>query len=603
MPASFVALEPTSRSVSPMPQYSGMRTHSPFRAAVRNSLRSTFPALKFALVFGVSVTTACGTSADATKAEDAPTMAIVNARVWTGDSVAPWAEAVAVSGDRIVAVGSTADVRALAGAAEIVDAGGGMVTPGFIDSHVHFLGGGFGLAAVQLRDAKTREEFIRRIGDFAKTQPKGTWIMRGDWDHTLWGGELPSRKWIDSVTPDHPVMVNRLDGHMVLANSAAMKAAGVRDDVRDVAGGAIVRDAAGRPTGVFKDNASTLIEAGVTPPTEAQWAQALDTAMTYVAMQGVTTVHHVGPVGTGGAWEELAALRRAHAKGALRTRLRVAIPLSDWPRLRDSVKANGTGDDMLRIGMLKGFVDGSLGSHTAAMLSGFTDLPADSGFFITPAESLYAWVKGADAAGLQVAVHAIGDRAIRTQLDLFERVAKENGPRDRRFRIEHAQHIAPADIPRFAQIGVIPSMQPYHAVDDGRWAEQVIGPERSKGTYAFKSLRDADARLAFGSDWFVAPPTPLEGIKAAVTRQTIDGKQPGGWQPQEKITVEDALRAYTMGSAYAGFMDDKLGTITKGKLADLVLIDRDLTTMPADSLDRARVMMTLVGGRIVYRRR
>lgn len=530
------------------------------------------------------------------------TFAIVNARVWTGDINQPWADAVAVVGDRIVAVGASSDIRAMVRKGEVIDAQGGMVTPGFIDSHVHFVGAGFGLSSVQLRDAATKAEFVRRIGEFAKRVPKGTWIMNGDWDHTLWGGELPDRAWIDSVTPDHPVLVNRLDGHMSLANSAAMKLAAVTEAVADIPGGTIVRDAKGRLTGVFKDNATSLIEKGITPPAPSEWERAIDTAMTYVAMQGVTAVHHVGAAGTGSSWDEWAAMRRLHAAKKLRTRIRVAVPLADWARLRDTVSYYGTGDDWLRIGMLKGFVDGSLGSHTAAMLSGFTDVPADSGFFVTSADSLYAWTKGADAAGLQVAVHAIGDRAIRTQLDIFARVAKENGPRDRRFRIEHAQHIAPADIPRFAELQVIPSMQPYHAVDDGRWAETVIGAERAKGTYAFKSLRDAKARLAFGSDWFVAPPTPLEGIKAAVTRQTIDGKQPSGWQPQEKITVEDALRAYTVGSAYAGFQEQNAGSLTGGKYADLVLIDRDLTAIPADSIDKAQVRLTMVGGKVVYRR-
>ncbi len=536
-------------------------------------------------------------------ATDAPppvTLAIVNARVWTGDSAQPWAEAVAVAGDRLVAVGSNDAVRALAGTARVIDAAGGMVTPGFIDSHVHFLGGGFGLAAVQLRDAATKAEFIRRIAAFAKTQPKGTWILRGDWDHTLWGGELPTRAWIDSVTPEHPVLVNRLDGHMALANSAALRAAGVTDAVADVPGGAVVRDAQGRPTGVLKDNATALVEHAIPLPAEAQWQRAIDTAMAHVAARGVTAVHHVGAAGTGNAWDELAALRRAHEAGRLRIRFRVAVPLGDWQRLRDTIRARGTGDDWLRIGMLKGFVDGSLGSHTAAMLAGFTDAPADSGFYVTPPESLVAWVKGADAAGLQVAVHAIGDRAIRTQLDIFERVARENPARDRRFRIEHAQHIAPPEFPRFAQLGVIASMQPYHAADDGRWADRIIGAERAKGTYAFRSLRDAGARLAFGSDWFVAPPTPLEGIKAAVTRRTLDGAHPDGWVPAEKITVEDALRAYTAGSAYAGFQERELGTLAVGRLADLVLLDRDLTAIAPATIDQAVVRLTVVGGRVVY---
>jgi predicted amidohydrolase YtcJ len=533
-------------------------------------------------------------------APPAVTLAIVNARVWTADSARPWAEAVAIAGDRIAAVGTSEAVRALAGGARVIDAQGGMVTPGFIDSHVHFLGGGFGLAAVQLRDVTTPAEFVRRIAAFARTQPKGTWILRGDWDHTRWGGALPTRAWIDSVTPDHPVLVNRLDGHMSLANSAALRAAGVRDDVADVAGGSIVRDAQGRPTGVFKDNATALVEHAVGLPTEAQWQRAIDTAMAYVAARGVTTVHHMGAAGVGNAWDELAALRRAHAAGRLRTRVRLAVPLADWQRLRDTVRARGTGDDWLRIGMLKGFVDGSLGSHTAAMLAGFTDAPADSGFYVTPPDSLLAWVTGADAAGLQVAVHAIGDRAIRTQLDIFARVARAHGARDRRFRIEHAQHIAPPDLPRFATLGVIASMQPYHAADDGRWADRIIGPERAKGTYAFRSLREAGARLAFGSDWFVAPPTPLEGIKAAVTRQTLDGAHPDGWVPAEKITVEDALRAYTLGSAYAGFQERELGSLVVGKYADLVLLDRDLTAISPATIDQAVVRLTIVGGRVAY---
>lgn len=540
---------------------------------------------------GVALASAC-----ADRQQAPVTLAIVNARVWTGDSVAPWAEAVAVSGDRITAVGTSDEIRRIASDVEIIDAQGGMVTPGFIDAHVHFLDGGLALASVSLRDAKTREEFIARIRDYAKSIPKGEWIRNGDWDHTNWGGELPTHEWIDSVTPDNPVWINRLDGHMQLANRLAMEAAKVDRNTRDIAGGTIVRDARGNPTGIFKDNAMGLIDAAQPPRSAAELDRALDAAMAYVAARGVTSVHNMGTFG------DLVVFDRARKQNRLHTRIVSQVPLAQWQALRDTVKARGHGDSWLRIGGLKGFVDGSLGSHTAAMLQPFTDAPTDTGLFVTPADSLYVWTRGADSAGLQVMVHAIGDRAIRTQLDVFERVARENGARDRRFRIEHAQHIAPEDIARFGALQVIASMQPYHEADDGRWAERVIGPERAKGTYAFRSLLDSHAHLAFGSDWFVAPPTPLEGIKAAVTRQTLDGAHPDGWVPAEKITVEDALRAYTSGSAYAGFQDKDVGVIAKGRLADLVVLSRDLTTTPPDSLDKVQVQATVVGGVVRYRR-
>ena len=531
------------------------------------------------------------------------TLAVVNARVWTGDARRPWADAIAVRGERIGAVGSSAEVRKLADAAaragmrvQVLDAKGAMLVPGFTDAHIHFLDGGFRLASVQLRDAGTPEEFARRIGAFARTIPAGAWILGGDWDHTLWGGAPPIRAWIDSVTPDHPVFVQRLDGHMGLANSTALRLAGVSRTTADVPGGAIDRDAGGDPTGLLRDNAMDLVLRVVPEAPDELQDRALDAAMRHVAEQGVTSVHHMG------TWSDLAVFRRAHAARRLTTRIYAAVPLATWERLRDTVAAEGRGDHWLRIGALKGFVDGSLGSHTAAMLEPFSDAPNDRGLLVSTPEQLYAWTEGADAAGLHVLVHAIGDRAIRLQLDIFERVAREHGARDRRFRIEHAQHLAPAEVPRFAALGVIPSMQPYHAIDDGRWAERVIGPERAKGTYAFRSLRDAGARIAFGSDWYVAPPTPLEGIYAAVTRRTLDGRNPEGWVPQEKIAVEDALRAYTVNGAWASFEEAEKGTLERGKLADFVLIDRDLTRVPPETIGQAKVMLTVVGGRIVFER-
>jgi predicted amidohydrolase YtcJ len=536
-------------------------------------------------------------STNSTTVTLAPTLAVVNARVWTGDPRRPWADAVAITGERITAVGSSAEVRKLARpTTRVVDAAGGLLVPGFIDSHVHFMDGGFGLTSVQLRDARTRDEFVRRIKAQVSTLPQGAWMLEGNWDHQNWGGELPRRDWIDSVTPNTPVLIQRLDGHMSLANSAALRAAGVSRDTRDVAGGEIVRDERGEPTGILKDNAIQLVSRAVPEPLEAQEDAALDAAMRHVGAHGVTSVHNMG------SWRNVAAFQRAHRANRLSTRIYAAVPLSTWERLRDRVAAEGRGDEWLRIGALKGFVDGSLGSHTAAMLEPFSDTPNDRGLFVTPPDTISAWTKGADAAGLHVIIHAIGDRANRILLDVYENVSRENGPRDRRFRIEHAQHLAPPEIPRFARLGVIASMQPYHAIDDGRWAEKVIGADRSRGTYAFRSLLDARAPLAFGSDWFVAPPTPLEGIYAAVTRRTLDDARPNGWVPEQRITVEEALRAYTTGAAYAEFMEQEKGTLARGMLADMVLIDRDLTRIAPETIRDARVMMTVVGGRVVYER-
>ena len=530
------------------------------------------------------------------------TLAVVNARLWTGDQAAPWAEALAVSGERLIAVGTNADIRRLASTVTPIDAGGRLVLPGFIDAHVHFLEGGLRLASVQLRDARSRDEFVNRIRAFAATVPAGTWITGGDWDHSLWGGELPSRDWIDPVTPNHPVWINRLDGHMNLANSAALKAAGVTRATSDVAGGEIVRRADGEPTGLLKDNALALVDKVAPPPSPEMRRRAVTAAMRYVAERGVTTVHDMS---TSAAWDDMALYADMRKANALQTRIYSVVPLAQWERLRDVVArgeyggADGRGDEWLRVGGLKGFVVGSLGSHTAAFNEPFTDMPNDRGLLVNTPADLYRWISGADKAGLHVMVHAIGDRANRLLLDTFERVATENGARDRRFRIEHAQHLAPSDIPRFVALNVIASMQPYHAIDDGRWAEKYIG-DRIKTTYAFRSLLDARATIAFGSDWFVAPPTALEGIYAAVTRRTLDGKNTTGWVPQQKITVEEAVRAYTANAAYASFDESRKGILSKGWLADFVMLDRNIFEIPPEEIGAVRVRMTAVGGRPVF---
>jgi predicted amidohydrolase YtcJ len=522
---------------------------------------------------------------------------VVYGRVWTGDSARPWAQAVAVEKDRIVAVGESAAVaRRVASGTRVLANGKAMVMPGFMDGHTHFIYGGFQLASVELRDAASPAEFISRIKRFAAKLRPGEWITGGDWDHERWPGTpLPERSWIDSVTPNNPVFVSRLDGHMALANSAALRLAGMNRASRDIQGGTIVRDGRGEPTGVLKDEAQGPVLAVIPVPSASQSDSAMTRALAWAASKGVTGVADVSV-----PWFEVAALKRAHARGALTTRISVYVPLADWRRMADTVRGNGAGDAWLRVNGVKGYVDGSLGSTTALFYQPYNDAPKTTGLLVTPEDSLRRWIGGADSAGLHVVVHAIGERANGLLLDIYDSVATAHGRRDRRFRIEHAQHLRRQDIERIAHTGVIASMQPYHAIDDGRWAEKRIGPERIKTTYAFRSLLDRGARLAFGSDWTVAPLDPLLGIYAAVTRRTLDGKHPGGWVPEEKITVEEALRAYTSGNAYGVFAEKTRGKLAPGYLADLVLLDQDLTAIPPAAIQNARVVTTIVGGKVVY---
>jgi predicted amidohydrolase YtcJ len=524
---------------------------------------------------------------------------VIYGRVWTGDSARPSAAGVASRGDTVLAVGDSAEIARLVGSKTLVIAAqSGLVTPGFMDDHVHLMTGGFQLASVDLRDATTPEEFTRRIKAFAATLKPGEWITGGDWDHEKWPGTpLPDRSWIDSVTPNNPVFVNRLDGHMALANSLALAAAKLDKSVKEIPGGTIVRRKDRELTGVLKDEAMNPVNRVIPDPSASQLDSALARAMRHAASLGVVGVSSVST-----SWADIAALERARARGALTLRVSNYIPLAAWRSMADSVRAKGPGDEWIRTAGVKGFVDGSLGSTTALMTEPYRDAPGTRGLFVTPEDSLRRWIGAADSAGLQVAVHAIGDRANALLLDIYDSVAKAHGARDRRFRIEHAQHLRPKEIPRFAAQGVIPSMQPYHEADDGRWAAKRIGPELIKGTYAFRSLLDAGARLAFGSDWTVAPLNPLEGIKAAVTRQTLDGKNPEGWVPEQKISVEEALRAYTATNAYAVFAEGSRGVLKPGYRADLVVLDRDITKVPGAAIDQAKVAVTVVGGKVVYRR-
>ena len=533
-----------------------------------------------------------------------------NGKIWTENAVQPETEAIAISGQRIVCTGSSAEILALKNAGtKVVDLRKRRVVPGFNDAHVHFYYGGASLASVQLRSAKSQQEFRERIATFARSRTKGEWILLGEWDPQAWESPiLPTHELIDDVTPDHPVFVNRVDAHTMLANALAMKLAGVDRNTPDVPGGVIGRDVEGNPTGIFIDAAKSLIERVVPALTVEQMASALLEAQEHAFKFGVTSIQDMGFVGPR-AIESSGDLFRAYQllqkRGELKVRTSLHTPLPQWRKLANLGVMATFGNETLQVGGLKGFSDGSLGSSTAWFLAPYTDDPASFGGpsdELTNPDEMFANMLRGDGAGLQLAIHAIGDRANQIILDFFEKIERDNGMRDRRFRIEHAQHVQGSDIPRFSKLRVIASMQPYHCIDDGRWACGRIGQERIKDAWAMRSFLDAGTTLAFGSDWWVAPIDPLAGIYAAVTRRPLDGSHPEGWGPEQKISVPQAVHAYTVGSAYASFQDHIKGSLEPGKLADLVVLSRDIFSIDPANIADAKTDITILGGEIVHQR-
>src|SRR4051812_36211102 len=533
----------------------------------------------------------------------AATLIVTKAAVYTVDKQQPNAEAVAVIGDRVVAVGSRADIDLWRGPkTKVIDAGGKLLLPGFNDAHVHFIQGGAQLEQVQLTNAATPEEFATRIAAQVKKTPKGEWILGGRWDETKWPRpELPTKDLVDSITGDIPIFVDRYDGHEALANSAAMKLAAVDAKTPDVPGGVITRDANGTPTGIFKDAAMPLIYKAIAPMTHEQRLRAARGALKHAASLGVTSVQHMNP-----EFADVAAYSELAEKGELTARIYAAPMETDW---RDQAKVglrHAWGSSFLRLGAVKGYADGSLGSRTAYMFEPFTDDPGNRGLLsdeMHPPSAMRDRLMQADAAGLQLWVHAIGDRAISMMLDIFADIEKEHGYHDQRFAIEHAQHMAQKDFERFAKLHVIASMQPYHAIDDGRWAEGRLGHERTRYSYPWRSFLDQGVTLAFGTDWPVAPLDPMLGLYAAVTRATLDGKNPGGWIPEEKITLPEAIEAYTMGAAFAEFQDNEKGSITPGKLADMIILSDNIFDLKQEAIRNVKVKTTIVGGKVVYAER
>ncbi len=541
----------------------------------------------------------------------------LHGKIWTGEPFASpgqrptrgtFVEAVAMVDGRILAAGSNQQIRAYVGrSTQVLDLQGRLAVPGFIDDHVHFISGGLQLLEVDLKDARDESEFTRRIAEKAKTLPPGRWIQGGNWDEEAWpSAKLPTRWLIDPATPQNPVFIDRYDGHAALANSVALKLAGVTKETQASPGGFIVRDPkSGEPTGVLKDAAESLVARVIPRPTEAQMEEALKAGLAEARRIGVTSVQNisVGSDSPNGSFTgEIHLLRRAELEGWLTCRFYEITPIAQWQRLADDGVSHGMGSAFLKLGAVKAFADGSLGSRTAWMFRPFSDDSSNKGLpmpLMDPPCKMEATARRADEAQIQLAIHAIGDRANAEILDIYARLGGDH-PAAHRFRIEHAQHVRPEDFARFAKRGVIASMQPYHAIDDGRWAEKRLGHERARSSYAWRSMLDAGAPLAFGTDWPVAPLDPLLGIYAAVTRATLDGKHPDGWFPEERLTVEEALRAYTQGSAYAAFEEKEKGTISPGKLADLVVISDDVFTIPPEKIKDARVVLTIVGGKVVY---
>lgn len=547
---------------------------------------------------------ACGLSASAEEAN----LILVNAKVWTENPAQPTAQAIALDGLHILAVGDNDAIRKLAGPdTRIIDLGGHLVLPGFNDAHVHFMIGGGSLITVQLGSANSQTELRERVATFAKTLPNGAWIRDGLWDHQRWNPtNLPNHELIDDVCGDHPAFLWRLDGHMALANALALKLAGIDRNTKDVPGGEIERDKEGNPTGILKDAATALVERIMPPLSAEEQDRAMEAAMHDAAAHGVTSVQNMADSSEDHSQPEVfREFQKFERSGQLTVRIYEAEPVRDFKNLDYAGIVAPFGSPYLRLGNLKAFADGALGSETAWMDEPFSNRPGYRGLAspdLLDIEHFYDEMRQADKAGLQISIHAIGDRANRIILDLYARLEKDNGPADRRPRIEHAQHLHPADYPRFAQLGVIVSMQPYHAIDDGRWAVSELGPERIRSSYAWKSLLDAGATLAFGSDWPVAPLDPVMGIYAATTRRTLDGKNPNGWIPEQRITVAQAVHAYTMGSAYAEHQEKIKGSIEPRKLADLVVLSDDIFTIPLEAIEKTKVDMTIFDGKVIYQR-
>lgn len=560
------------------------------------------PALLFALgsifLLTAHFSPAQNGSEKSSRADDQALTLYRNARIYTNDSGSPWAQAMLVRGEEILAIGDEDEVSALADKnAAVVDLGGRFVMPGFNDAHLHLGGAGADLIAVRLNGAASVEELQKRLAGAVAQHKEGDWITGGGWDHTLWPDKkFPNRQELDAVAPKNPVLLTHISGHVAVANSLALKLAGIAKATQNPAGGEIERDANGEPDGMLKEGAAMrLVESKIPPPSPAERRKGIELALADVAKNGVTSVQDFS------SWDDFLVYRDLKNDGKLTARITewLAFP-TPLEKLEQMRREGGTTDPWLKTGALKGFMDGALGSRTAALLAPYSDAPGTSGILTADPAKYRAMAIERDKAGFQINFHAIGDKANRVALDIFDALQKANGPRDRRDRIEHAQVVAMSDFPRFAQLGIIASMQPSHETTDMRWAEQRLGPERSKGAYAWATMEKFGVRLAFGTDYDVEPVSPFRGLYACVTRELPAGGPKGGWEPQEKISLEDCIRAYATGSAYAEFEEGKKGELKAGEYADFIVLSNDLTKTPPQEYTKTEVLRTVVGGKTVY---
>ncbi|HYL45559.1 MAG TPA: amidohydrolase [Candidatus Limnocylindrales bacterium] len=551
-------------------------------------------------------------SSTANSINPAADLVLTNGKIYTLDSSHPWATALAGRGETIVAVAdSEAEIKGWIGPkTRILDLQGKFAMPGFNDAHVHLASAGQAKLEVNLEGVPSLAEMQKRIRARLKDFQPGEWITGRGWDHTLWPDKtFPTRQELDAVSTDHPMFFYRVDGHVAIVNSRALAIAGITRATPDPPGGRILRDPqTGDPTGLLEEDAGmNLVFNRIPSISPVQRRRALELALDEAAQFGVTSVQDYSvrdaPDGDNFGWDNFLVLQKMRAEGKLKVRVSEWLPFELSPaRLQEMRRIGGTRDPWIKTGAVKAFLDGSLGSRTAAMLAPYSDEPDTSGILRMDPAALREKAIELDRAGVQLAFHAIGDRANRVALDTFAAVAASNGPRDRRDRIEHAQIVAVEDLPRFASLGVIASIQPSHLLDDARWADGRLGLERVKGAYAWNTLERSGAHLAFGTDYPVESVNPLRGIYACVARQTPEGDPPGGWRPQERLSVEDCLRNYTVGSAYAEFEEQQKGTIAPGKLADIVIFSADITRIPAHELLTTSVETTIAGGRNVYQR-